>query len=431
MAVDIQFDVENANAEPGRHIARTMHLLADSTSAHPNEVRVLVYGQSISKQAWWLKVKHALQEAYPHADLTMENRAIGGFHSTRLLRCAANDVRLFYPDLVLFQDYGPRDDYEAIIQAMRRETTAEIAVQTDHYVRGQNEDWHDEHAETWLPALCDRYDLELIDVRANWKRYLRVHNLEPEALLRDNVHLNGRGNALMAAIIQAHLVHNPALDPDPQGLVRVLQAGDAFDASKATIDVSFEGNRVDLVGAGRWIGAEVLIDGRPPSAWKSVHVAERPWLGKSWPPKVGLPVRIDLGAEPEPGTWELRVQAVEEDGGVVHFEAYRRDDDWQGAGTSTARFVSENGQVVIEPEAWFVRESPGFFGSLGAVEAGDRITWTIHRMGRDRVQQTLALGTTVTLAQGLPHGSHRLTLKGGRALPARALRVYRPPLERE
>jgi len=429
MSFDIEFDVRHANGEPGRYIARTMHLLAGSTSAHTSEVRVLVYGQSISKQAWWLKVKHALQAAYPQADLVMENRAIGGFHATRLLQCAANDARLFYPDLILFHDYGPRDDYEAIIQAMRRETTAEIAVQTDHYVGGQDEAWRDEHAEVWLPALCEQYDLALIDVRANWKRYLQEKGLQPEALLRDNVHLNRRGNALMAAIVEAHLIHNPDFDRDTQGLVGVLKAGKDFNASTSTVEVGFEGNRVDLVGGGRWIGADVLVDGKSPSAWKAVHVAERPWLDKPWPPKVGLPVRIDLGPAPEPGKWELRVEDVEDDGSVVRFEAHSEVHGRQGEGISTARFVSKNQQVVIESEAWFVRESPGFFGNLPSVEAGDRIPWSIRRMGVDRVEQTLSLDRTVTLAQGLPNGSHRLTLRSAADLPVRALRVYRPPLD--
>jgi hypothetical protein len=49
-------------------------------------------------------------------------------------------------------------------------------------------------------------------------------------------------------------------------------------------------------------------------------------------------------------------------------------------------------------------------------------------MGRDRVQQTLALGKTVTLVQGLPYGTHRLALEGGGPLSIQALRVYRPPL---
>jgi hypothetical protein len=429
MSIDIDVEVKNANAKPGRHLARTMHLLGDSASVHSREVRVLVYGQSISKQAWWLKVKHALQESYPQANLVMENRAIGGFHSTRLLRCAAHDIRLFYPDLILFQDYGPRDEYEEIIKAMRRETAAEIAVQTDHYVKAQNEAWHDEHAEVWLPSLCEQYALELIDVRTNWKRYLQKEGLEPEALLRDRVHLNGRGNALMATIVQAHLIPNSDFGRDPQGLVRTLKAGENFDTSASAINVDFEGNRVDLVGGGRWVGMDVLVDGKPPSDWDAIHVAERPWLDKPWPPKVGLPVRIDLGSDPKPGKWALRVRDVEDDGGLVRFEAHSEVYGHQGEGISSERFNSENGQVIIEPEAWFVRESPGFFGDLPAVEVGDYITWTIHRMGRVRVQQTLSMGKDVTLVQGLPNGPHRLSLQSGTSLPLRALRVYRPPLD--
>src|SRR5687768_12413129 len=63
----------------GRYLQRTMHLLASSTEEKKNTVKILVYGQSISEQRWWLEVKKDLLDRFPHANLIMENKAIGGF----------------------------------------------------------------------------------------------------------------------------------------------------------------------------------------------------------------------------------------------------------------------------------------------------------------------------------------------------------------
>jgi len=422
------FEITNANREPGRNIARTMGLLATSTEAHPNEVRVLVYGQSISKQLWWLKVKHWLQATYPHAKLVMENWAIGGFHATRLLACAEHDVRLFYPDLVLFHDYGPQDDYEAIIRAIRRTTTAEIAIQTDHVAVGQNEGWHDAHAFEWLPALCDRYGLELVDVRRNWQRHLAQTGLAAQDLLSDHVHLNDAGNALMAAIVSAHLVQSAAYGPDPQGLTSLLRLGVDF-VPGSEITVAFDGNRVDLIDAAR-LDAAVLIDGQPPSAHGGSYVAERPWLDRSWPPKVGVPVRIDLGERPESDRWSLRVREVLDDGAEVRFELHSERHGFDGAGTSAADFVSQSGRIVIPRTAWFVREETGFFAMLPAVGVDERIPFAVRLLGRDRVAWAASPAAPVTLAQVAERGAHRLTLRArnGGGLPVRALRVHRSPL---
>jgi hypothetical protein len=83
-----------------------MHLLATSTPAKRNTVKILVYGQSISKQEWWLDVKKNLIGKYPNADLIIENRSIGGFSSYQLRKPMVFDLIPFYPDLVLFHVYG-------------------------------------------------------------------------------------------------------------------------------------------------------------------------------------------------------------------------------------------------------------------------------------------------------------------------------------
>ena len=62
----------------GSGIQRTMTLLATSSPAHRNPVRVLFYGQSITKQKWSQFVAQDIRTRFPYADLTVENRAIGG-----------------------------------------------------------------------------------------------------------------------------------------------------------------------------------------------------------------------------------------------------------------------------------------------------------------------------------------------------------------
>lgn len=82
---------------PGTHVSRTMALLAGARPDHRPEVRVLVYGQSISKQSWSEEVRAALASRYPYADLVWRNLAIGGFSSPRLVRTVTHDLASFYP----------------------------------------------------------------------------------------------------------------------------------------------------------------------------------------------------------------------------------------------------------------------------------------------------------------------------------------------
>ena len=65
----------------GKNIQRTMRLLATSTAEKQNTVRILFYGQSITEQKWAKLVEEDLRRRFPHANLVVENRALGGFAS--------------------------------------------------------------------------------------------------------------------------------------------------------------------------------------------------------------------------------------------------------------------------------------------------------------------------------------------------------------
>ena len=75
----------------GRNIQRTMRLLATSTAEQRNTVRILFYGQSITEQKWAKLVEEDLRRRFPHANLVVENRALGGFASQLLVKTAETD----------------------------------------------------------------------------------------------------------------------------------------------------------------------------------------------------------------------------------------------------------------------------------------------------------------------------------------------------
>lgn len=410
------------------NLTRTADLLV-ANGPEPNQIRVLVYGQSISMQTWWQAVKRFLEQRYPTVRLVMENRAIGGFSSERLKLMVANDVVPFYPDLILFHDYGNESDYEQIIRTIRSRTTAEIAVQTDHIGIGQNEEWHDRHNNEWLPALCQTYGLALLDVRTAWKTYLRQHQLQPSALLSDHVHLNDHGNYLMAQIIQRHLEALPRRANRPDTTVRTLRAGRDFSSKQGKIRLPLTGNRVDVLWNPTSDSSQtvvVTVDGQRPSAQLVGYYYTRPALRSPgfFLNYIGQLLAMRLGGQPQPEDWTLTVTAVDTVRQQLTFRlnGSRTGDD--GTGSSAQPFVSKSGRIQIDSTDWFRRKNADDFRPFPWLKPGDELHWRVQSSGQDTAKPT----AVTTLVQGITNTEHTLELTGKGVRAIRAIRVYCPPL---
>jgi hypothetical protein len=393
------------------------------------EVRILVYGQSISAQEWWKEVRSFLEMAYPQARIHMVNKAIGGFSSERLKLTVDNDVISFYPDLVLFHDYGNEGDYETIIQTIRKRTTAEIAVQTDH-MAVQAQTFHDKHSEEWLPALCRKYELALLDVRTAWKAYLQENNLTIEDLLTDGVHLNRQGNHLMAAIITTYLKNLP------QGTlsthVKTLHAGTDFRTGKRKLRLPVSGNRVDVVWKANPAPAPPLrmrIDKQKPSSFSDCYYHTRPALDTTsfFLKNIGQLLAMDLRHVTGEEAWQLNVEKIDSVQQRVWFSVHSSASGFEGKGTSDSVFVSRSGKVTIQPAYWFFRKNEGDFGQFRWLQPGDVLQWQIKSMCRDAVQPQPA--ATTTFVQGLQNGPHQLVLKAAALRQVKAIVAYEPPLQ--
>jgi hypothetical protein len=430
----------------GLGIQRTMRLLATSTPAHRNTVRILFYGQSITEQDWSRQVADDLRRRFPNADLQIENRAIGGFASQLLIGPAEHDVYPFYPDLVIFHVYGSDREYEEIIRNIRSRTTAEVLMQRDHVgarlpdpkasPETEKELWWDNHMNNVrLPEIARKYGCGLVDVRGEWLRYLKENRLEPKALLKDGVHLNAHGCFVMAQIINQYLVYRPELaekEAAPTPDVRDVIVGKDVRWNKGRLVLEFEGNRIDLIpAAGAKSGpVQVRIDGKAPSAHPGSYAFTRPTPGP-WASPLAL-VRVDHNAPLIAEDWTLKVTEVTGDDPKKVTWRYNVAGSLTGAdgtGTSDTTFVSRSGRVKIAPT--------GFFrGFLPSLPVGHTITWRSYLLGTDTYQTPSSISNdkdnAVVLAQNLPNGRHRLELildDPKKAPPLiKALRIYNPPI---
>jgi hypothetical protein len=415
-----------------RNLKKTMSLLSTRT-AKPPEVRILVYGQSISVQDWWKDVRQFMETQYPQANIHMRNLAVGGFSTDRLKLIVENDVRSFYPDLILLHDYGNAQDYERIIQTIRRHTAAEVAIQTDHIAVGQNEEWHTKHNTLTLPELAAKYKLALIDVRTAWKEYLQQNNLPAAALLTDNVHLNEHGNYLMAGIIKNYFKALPVPTREVQEKPYiVLGAGKDFMVKKQAVTVPVTGNRIDLVWNTTVSDKEpvsLLINNQKPSAYTNSYYYSRPVLSgsKAYLSKMGKLLALKLGNAAVEEDWTLTILAVDTLSMQMRFSLRGSVSGEDGTGSSDSTFTSRSGKIIIEPGQWFRRKSPSDFNMFSWVKPGDTMEWQVKLMSRDQVAPEPS--AIITVVQGVENTTHTLSLKGKSLAYLKEIRVYQPPLK--
>ena len=429
-------------ASLGQNIQRTLTLLATSTPARRHTVRILFYGQSITEQDWSRTVAATLRRRFPDANLVVENRAIGGHSSQLLVKTAEADLYPFYPDLLVFYVYGSHIEYENIIRRVRERTTAEILIQTDHATRDEDlteetdpaklspKQWNAWMNYSFLPATIQAHGCGFVDQRRLWKQYLKDFNLPAARLLKDGVHLNDHGNYLMAELVQAQFAHRPGTVPDPMnwGGIKTLPLGGDLAWKNGRLRLEFEGNRIDAVcRAGSAAPAGVRIDGRAPSEIPELRGVTRvqAFPGSSWPCLLRVSSQAPLLAE----DWTLTLTRVGDGLKECAFTVSGSKTGPDGEGTSTARFVSKSGRVVLEPDDWNLAYCNKVFKRT--VPAGHPIHWkTADHFADAFVSPGIkdpAVETTVTLAQGLKNGRHTLEIEGSPQTPLAALRVYRPP----
>lgn len=419
----------------GRYTSRTLNLLKTSTTENPNTVKILVYGQSISAQNWWLSVKKDIEHKFPHAKLIMENKAIGGFASQLLCKTVEMDVSSFYPDLVLLHIYGSDKMYDSVLHTIRSRTTAEVAIQTDHYT-GYSQ-WSDTMSYHILPALAAKYKCDIINIRDPWKKYLSDNQLDSSQLLSDAVHLNDFGNYLMAELIKPLFTYKSKFEPDPFQMVKVFENGKDFNRRGKECRFEFEGNRVDFVlsDAKGNFNASVLLDGKKPSTYQGTYFMSRPTnnKGDAWP--WNLPAMIHV-AHTTPWiaeNWTLRYTSAQPPYDDFSFEIEGSVTGKDGAGKGSEDFISPSGRVIItkgdadQGGEWHLKRS--YKVVKAEVKTGDEIQWKTYSISTDSLNEKDS--GVVTLFQGVPNTIHTLRIhaKENKNMNIKKIIIYKPFLK--
>ncbi len=425
----------------GQRIQRTMTLLATSTKEHRNPVKILFYGQSITQQKWTNQVADYIKQKFPDADLTIENRAIGGFASQLLVRTSEYDLYPFYPDLLIFNVYGDHTKYEEIIRNVRSRTTAEVLIHSHHVSADADTrpDFADDRwtafMEQFIPRTAEKYGCEFMDVHEPWKQYLRTNNLKAKALLTDDVHLNDHGCFVLAEFVKRYLVYRPQFPADPCAMVTTYIVGKDIDFAAGKLTLEFAGNRIDAISARTGdaeASADVLIDGRKPSEFPSLYVFTRPTpVLDLWP----AIKRFSWEKPPIVEEWTARVFDANNFAATFKFEVIGSKTGPDGFGESGKKFVSNSGRIVIEPNDWHLNQTCSF--KKMQLPENFATTWKVVPMFVDsysppKIEDPSREYATV-LAQGLSNAKHKLELiaEAGRTIPLKAIRVYRPPFARE
>jgi hypothetical protein len=400
------------------------------------------YGQSLTKQDWARTVANDLRKRFPDADLTVANRAIGGYSSPYLIRTLPHDVYQFYPDLIIFHDYGDLQLYEQIIAGIRSHTTAEILLQSDRLgpppSKGpDNSQSHERNSLEWLPDLAKRYGLEWADLWRPWKAYLAENHLQPADVLRDGAHYTLQGDDMVAQITNRYLVYRPELaSKTASGMVSDYEVSRDFEWKNGRLKFEFDGNRIDAIGG--WDNpfhggeAEVLIDGKHPSKIPDLYSVTLPTdtYAVDWPAINRIGHEKSLIQE----NWTLRVTGNSGEDSQLRFEVVGSRTGADGAGVSTERFVSRSGRVVIEPGDWGVKRA--FDLNHRETPAGFEVRWSVEGDFTDVYREQRVVDPSKeysqTLALGLPNGHHTVELVAKGIFPPalRALRVYQPPYKR-
>lgn len=438
----------------GAHLVRSATLLATSTSQRRLPVKIIIYGQSITGSSIFTEqMSLYLKEHFPHADITLENRCIGGFSASHIIRTAPHDIFNADADLIIFHVYGGEKtgELEELFTGIRRYTTADVLLMS-HHVNGDQKKPNEVSA-NYLRYIAQKYDCELADISAEWPVYLETNKLEPKDLLRDNVHPNRNGNWLLAQLVGRHIRYNPLFPHPWYHTVRTYFTSPAFDkvntspvtfsgtpwqnekgvavsnSRNSKMKLKFYGNRVDVItetpeATG---SARILIDGKP----ASVYTITRPSAGPgTWWPGVR---KITHVTPLIPEDWTLKIESINADTTEFTYSVRGSKTGNDGTGKSTETFISKSGRVVIEPSDVIFTSIKKTFKT--AIPVGFITRWSVVPMFVENFRAPEMTDKKklykTTLVRGLSNGLHILEIipNGDGSVAVTAFEVHRPPLE--
>ncbi len=429
--------------EYGRNLQRSVRLMSDSNPAKKRTVKIMLYGQSITQELWSYWIADDLRARFPNANLVITNLAVG-YQSDTLRKLAQVDIPNFYPDVMIFQDYGPEVYYEEMVRIARRRTTADILVQNDHIHLAEDLIEPTDPATpgglseralrnyVTLPNIAARYGAELGDVRTYWKRYIEEYQLQTSDLLRDHVHPNARGSFLMNELLKPHFRVDRSFPSDDWiDAEKNFVIGRDVEWTNDVLKLEFSGNRIDVIAEDSSPDPiQVWIDGRRPSEYPELYDFTR----VDWYPLAFWVTILKIQAERPllDELWTAKILTSTTNNGVpfLRFAVSGSKTGFDGEGNITERFVSNSRRVIIDPADWLmVYWAAAYYPILQPLPVGHDIHWRSQLNAQDEFVPQVSnpnLESAITIARGLANGRHTLEMRRHRPTPISTIRIYNP-----
>jgi hypothetical protein len=438
-------------------VARTLEIIRTSTASDPKVLKVLFYGQSITRSGWHELVVDHWHKVYPNTIFVVQNRALGGFPSQALVRTTEQDIAAFSPDLIIFHVYGDHRAYEQIIRLFRSHTAADIIVQTDHgevlpdppcseglqftlfrkpgcsgFLWYYQRLWTDEMSYHKIPALAKKYGLAAEPQREWWRNYLLRTGTPAQNLLADNVHPNAEGRKLIAEFFNKYFDSLVARWKGERegGVVDTRLTGAQLVDSQVT--VSFIGNRLELISDSpldRW--PVISVDGKSPRDLDGCYQVSRASAidtVPSWPALRRITLHHDHLTE----QWTATLTNFSSDQKDFDFSIQGSISGFEGTGRGSQSFISKSGRLQMDSEDWMIERA--WKQSRVPMHGSIEVHWSVDYVcdGRPEIIN-LGVGKKqyrYLICAGVSNGSHTVKFSlSAKELPKAAyFRSYQPVL---
>lgn len=414
----------------GRHLALTMHKLQHGlTTDRPFLIWAIgsSYTNMLGNGEFW---EEEIPKRFPDAPAIRYEKMVGNSCPWQYLKGWARHLVIpDQPDLIIIYTIGKPEDLEKLLIELRTHTTADIIVPSIHWrmrgqdLRGQSENAPDQDIAA-VREVCRKYDVEFVENRREWGRYLEENGLPIEALIKDAVHQSDYGAKIINTNLLAHFQPEAPFSYLPESRERLMKPEQSGDGR---FKVTFRGNRIDLIGKQSPDGGvyRVLLDGKPATeidAFLMSYVQPDPdnaRVGRGSNPRDQAPHGISPGEGVVPQKWTITMTSDE---GDYRIEGSVTGPD--GSGNAFADFVSESGQIRIDPYLWRRADRN---------RTGDFFTFEVRRsvVGEVSFRGEAGAPFVVRLAQVLLNAEHTLELEPVEAGSSEIeyFQVFEPPLK--
>ena len=434
-------------------LARTLEIIRTSTAEHHKVLKVLFYGQSITKSGWESGVLDHWHTTYPNTVFVTQNRALGGFPSTDLLRSTEQDIAAFTPDLIVFQVYGNHRDYEKIIRLFRSRTAADIILQNDHgntlpdpvCTEGirrtlhrpagctgtfwlHQRVWEDEMSYHHVPSIAKKYGAAMEPQRIWYRNYFLRTHIDPRTLTIDGLHPNEQGKVLLARFFNQYFDSVVASwNGQTSHAIESLPASTAQQS-----DIAFDGTRLELLtSAPLTTFPAITLDGTPTASTDGCYLNTRAStvsIVPDWPSTRRITLHHDHTVE----DWTAVITNISPDQKHFHFTLHGSVTGDDGSGDSTHDFTSNSGKLELDAQDWMPARA--FNLKHTTLPTPFTVTWSVINQcaGTPEVNDH-GNGQTqyrYTLVTGAPNTRHTLHWQTTPELlqATTELRAYKPPL---